>query len=147
MANIRKKFKGQHGSLRRSQWGWLMSCRIDGSLDGYQKKKYDMNAPVIKIPYSRFIKQICSQDHLHVHPRIQSRRWTHGSRKPHFEPEIQREADRTYTPSRLVTSNPFPVYPTISIPTRYGTRLTCPTFCIQGVPGGDVVDARELRSA
>lgn len=28
-----------------------------------------------------------------------------------------------------------------------GTRLTCATFCIQGVPGGDVVDARELRSA
>jgi hypothetical protein len=146
MANIRKKFKGQHGTLCRGRWGWLISCRIDGSLDGYQKKKYDMNAPAIEIPCSGFIKQICSQDHLHVHPGLQSRRWTHGSCEPHFEPKIQREADCTYTPSRLVTSNRFSI-PSSQHAIARGTRLTCENFYIQGIPGGDVVDARELRSA
>ena len=122
MANIRKKFKGQHGSLRPGRWGRLIRCRVDGNLDGYQKKKYDTNAPATEIPCSAFIKQICSQDHLHVHPGLQGRRWTHGSRKPHFEPEIQREADRTYAPSRPVTSNHFPIYPRTVIPTHYYTR-------------------------
>ena len=95
MANIRKKFKGQYGSLLRGRWRWLICHRQDGNLDGYQKKKYDMNAPAVGIHCSGFMKQIRSQDHLHIYPGLQSRRGTHGSRKPHFEPKIQRETDRT----------------------------------------------------
>ena len=69
------------------QWRWLIRYRLDGSLDGYQKKKYNiryfrLRHPVLKGP----MKQICSQDHLHVYPWLQGRRWTHGSRKPHFKP-------------------------------------------------------------
>lgn len=82
MANIRKKFKGQFDALRCSlAERRLIGYRLDGSLDGYQKKKYEMKCSRLWHPVlSDFMKQIRGQDHLHVYPWVQGRRWTHGSR-------------------------------------------------------------------
>lgn len=73
MAHIRQKFK-------------------EGSLDGYQKKKYlskvSLQRTLDEAIISSDVSSPLTPDRIHIHPRLPRRHWTHGSRKPHLQSKI-----------------------------------------------------------
>lgn len=89
MANIRKKFKGTalslgpHTSVR---YQFILSRRKFGRLP---EEKVCPSLYALCTHTQSLSWQICREDHIHLHIRLQSGRWAHGGSQLDFKSKVQ----------------------------------------------------------
>lgn len=119
---------------------------IDGSLDGYQKKKYDMKCfrlwhPVLRDLWNRYVAKIIFTYILGYKVDVGHMEAVNLISSPKYS-----EKQIVCTPFAI---NYFPWFrnPPSKPTAPQGIKLTRKNLCIKGILGGNLVDARKLRPA